>query len=200
MWICSRCQGANKDGYNQCVHCSAPRNARRFGARTEVPAPSVQGAGSVRAPAAGEVPPYPEAREADPQTPPAAAYRPAPAQPAYRTAPVKGKSPGGLVRLVGTLLAVLLPLSVLALAVLKADALKPVAEQLWGFAQKAAPVPGAALPPGEAAGGLLAGASSGGFLPWIFYGFTVLLALLFSAAPGLALWALGHIARGIRRR
>ena len=34
MWICSRCQTANKDGYAQCVQCSAPRNARRFGAGT----------------------------------------------------------------------------------------------------------------------------------------------------------------------
>ena len=91
MWICSRCQTANKDGYAQCVQCSAPRNARRFGAGTPLNAPSVQAASGERRMQ------QPESRE-EPSSP----RRHPNAQPHMKAR----RAPGGPVRLVGILLAI----------------------------------------------------------------------------------------------
>lgn len=180
MWICSRCQTANKDGHSQCVQCSAPRNARRFGAGTPVAAPSVQTAS-------------PERRMQQPVE-----EAPAPEtsrrQPTARPPLTTPQPSGGLVRLVGRLLAILLPLVVLLLAVLRLDILKPVIEEL--FLGKA---PAAALAPLAEN----ASAAAGGLRPvlgWVAYACTALVAALAAAAPGLGLFALGHLCRGIRRR
>ena len=180
MWICSRCQTANKDGHSQCVQCSAPRNARRFGAGTPVVAPSVQ----TVSPERRMQPPLEEAPA------PETSRR----QPAARP-PVNQQQPsGGLVRLVGRLLSILLPLLVLLLAVLRIDLLKPVIEELfWGKAPATALAP---LVEGTAA-------VAGGLRPvlvWVAYVCTALVAALAAAAPGLGLYALGHLCRGIRRR
>lgn len=163
MWICSRCQSANKDGYTQCVQCSAPRNARRFGAGNPVNAPSVQAADSER--------------RMQPQDQKEAA--PTPRRQAPEPAPGKvPRAPGGLVRLVGALLALLLPLAVLATAIAQSSVLLPAIAGLFikeGAA--ASPVPG-----------------------YFIYGVFTALSMLLAMAPGFSLWALGHIARGIRRR
>lgn len=119
MWICSRCQTANKEGYSQCVQCSAPRNARRFGAGTPVSAPSVQTASPERRmqqPDTGsqELPPPPiTRRQAVPAAPPRRAN-------------------GGFIRWVGILLAVLLPALTLLLAVLRYKVASPVVFSLFG--------------------------------------------------------------------
>lgn len=163
MWICSRCQTANKDGYTQCVQCSAPRNARRFGAGTPVSAPSVQAAGTER-------------RMQSPEES-APAQAPRPRQPQEPAAKAR-RAPGAFVRLAGILLSVLLPLLTVLLAVLREAGLRPL---LSGLILKAVPPPPA-------------------FLTWLVYALFVLAAALLTLAPGLALWALGHLARGVRRR
>ena len=115
MWICSRCQTANKDGYNQCVQCSAPRNARRFGAGTPVDAPRVHSAAQSPAP------------RPDIQAPPPA--RPV-QQPSHEAQPAQSAALG-FVRLIGLLLSLLLPSLVILFAVVRLDALMPVIRQLF---------------------------------------------------------------------
>ena len=163
MWICSRCQTANKDGYIQCVQCSAPRNARRFGAGTPVSTPSVQAVSPERRMQAQE--------DKEPTGSPRR-------QASQETTPRVPRTPGRFIRLTGLLLSLLLPLLVLALAVLQFELLYPVITGL--FFKPEAPVP----------------AISGSIL----YGFSVFTALLTALVPGLSLWTLGHLARGIRRR
>ncbi|NLG58415.1 MAG: hypothetical protein GX540_08380 [Clostridiales bacterium] len=126
MWICNRCQTANKEGYSQCVECSAPRNARRFGAGRPVSAPSVQTASPERRmqnvePAGQEAPPAPISRK--PVAPPS-----------------PRRAAGGFIRLAGLLLAVLLPALAALLAVLRMDVLSPVIRGL--FFGPEAPDPG----------------------------------------------------------
>jgi len=128
MWICSRCQTANKDGHTQCVECSAPRNARRFGAGTPVPMPSVQTAAPER-----RIQP-PVSRE----TPPPSARRSV--QPPAESVGPSSRMPGGFVRLAGLLMCLLLPLLVLLLAVIRFDAIHPVITSIYFK-------PGAAVPP-----------------------------------------------------
>ncbi len=128
MWICSRCQTANKDGYTQCVECSAPRNARRFGAGTPVSAPSVQTVPPERRmqpPAEREAPPPPRRQpssgaDSPPSPPP--------------------RAPGGFVRLAGILLSVLLPLCAALFFLIRKDALQPFVNSLFFK-------PGDAIPP-----------------------------------------------------
>lgn len=119
MWICNRCQTANKEGYTQCVQCSAPRNARRFGAGRPVVAPSVQTA----APERRMQPPEPTAQEAPP---PPVSRRAAQASPA----PPR-RAAGGFIRLVGILLSVLMPILTVLLAVLRHDVISPVISGLF---------------------------------------------------------------------
>ncbi|NLW20355.1 MAG: hypothetical protein GXY84_03160 [Clostridiales bacterium] len=197
MWICSRCQTANKDGYTQCVQCSAPRNARRFGAGAPVSAPSVQTVAPERRMQREEElqEPLPSPRRQQP-LPPARPLRPA----------------GGLARLVGLLLAILLPLIVALVAVQQADAYRPaVADYILGE-EKAPQARVVAMPqqPGEdfvvEQGEPLAplaeqvGGAARAALSWALYALGVLSALLLAASPGLSLYMLGHIARGVRRR
>ncbi len=128
MWICSRCQTANRDGHSQCVECSAPRNARRFGAGTPVSMPSVQTAAPERRmqpPVSRETPPPPTRRSVQPSAEPVSP---------------PGRMPGGFVRLAGLLLSLLLPLLVLLLAVIRFDAVHPL---VTGIFFK----PDAAVPP-----------------------------------------------------
>ena len=126
MWICSRCQTANKEGYSQCVQCSAPRNARRFGAGTPVSAPSVQTASPERRmqqPDTGsqELPPPPQTqRPGVPDAPP----RPA---------------KGGLQPRVGLHLAVLLPALTGLVAALRMDVIAPVIHGLFFGPEAVAP-------------------------------------------------------------
>ena len=62
MWICSRCQTSNEEGYARCLQCGASRTARRFGAGTPVAAPSVADAAPVaRVPAPAPTPRQSEA-------------------------------------------------------------------------------------------------------------------------------------------
>ncbi len=121
MWICNRCQTANKEGYTQCVECSAPRNARRFGAGRPVDAPSVQTASPER-----------RMQRAEPQpggAPPEAPRRQAAALPPN----YKRGSSGAFIRLVGLLLSFLMPCLTALLAVLRHDVLAPVIDRLfWG--------------------------------------------------------------------
>ncbi len=162
MWICNRCQTRNKDGYAQCVQCSAPRNARRFGAGTPVTAPSVHQAAA---------PPrrmqQPEVEEQAPTSAPPPPPRPAP-----------GRAAGSFVRVIGILLAVLLPLLLIALAVFQYDTVSPVVLGLF-FKTPATLSP---------------------IISYVIYGLLALIAALITLVPGLSLWALGHLARGIRRR
>lgn len=169
MWICNRCQTSNKDGYAQCVQCSAPRNARRFGAGTPVTAPSVHQAAA---------PPrrmqQPEAEEqVSTSAPP-----PPPRRHAIPAPPAQSRSPGGFVRVIGILLAVLLPMLLIALAVFQYDAISPVVLGLF-FKTPATLSP---------------------VISYVIYGLLALIAALVTLLPGLSLWALGHLARGIRRR
>jgi hypothetical protein len=99
-------------------------------------------------------------------------------QASQESTPKAPRTPGGFIRLAGLLLSLLLPLLVLALAVLRYDLLYPVITGLF-FKPEAivSAVPGS-----------------------ILYGFSALTALLAALVPGLSLWALGHLARGIRRR
>lgn len=314
MWICSRCQSANKDGYTQCVQCSAPRNARRFGAGTPVGSPSVQGA-SDGSQAMGRRSAYQAYQQQNQQTgyeqqggdypggyagqspddlgaqvgyADAAQHAQAgqagyagqvlphqgeggldaggaqatrqgqtnsrPGQAAGRQGQATGRqampgadrktmqggnrqvmssppvrSTGRLVRTVGRLLAILLPLLVLTLSVVQVEAIKPVVLSTLGIT---AEVPSVPAQPDEASSALLAddaatanpGVQQGdtalspqdaaalaaatdnldtnnnSLLPWLIYGAMVFLALLLALAPGLALWALGHLARGVRGR
>ncbi|MDD4080370.1 MAG: hypothetical protein PHP02_03020 [Eubacteriales bacterium] len=126
MWICSRCQTANKEGYSQCVQCSAPRNTRRFGAGTPVSAPSVQTAS-------------PERRMQQPD----GSGQEAPPPPVSRrpVAPVAmpRRAVGGFIRWVGILLAVLMPALTGFLAVIRMDVLKPVIHALFFGPQAVAP-------------------------------------------------------------
>ncbi len=165
MWICSRCQTGNKDGNTQCVECSAPRNARRFGAGTPVSAPSVQAAGTERRmqPQAPVEAPPPLRRTPQLSTDPG--VRP-------------GRAPGGFVRMAGLLLSLLLPLAALLLAVLRYDVVHPIVNAVFFKPTEAAPP----------------------LFGYLAYGFSALVTLLVSLVPGLALWALGHLARGVRRR
>lgn len=125
MWICSRCQTANKDGYNQCIQCSAPRNARRFGAGTPVSAPNVQAA-----PPEGRA--YPIEQEAMP-----APRRSLP--PAVKTSPAS-QAGGRFVRLIGFLLSVLLPVIVILFSIIRFDAVMPFIRSLF-FKPEAAILP-----------------------------------------------------------
>ena len=197
MWICNRCQASNKDGHTQCMQCSAPRNARRFGAGTPVDAPSVQqAAGSQR-----RMQPPPAPQEQPVMAPPPPLRRqgtqPVPPPPAFKPA-------GGFVRLVGLLLAILLPLMVLLLAVLRLDTLKPLMEEL--FLGKA-PAASSALP--QVAGAVtdaapaVTAASPSIFtviLGWVVYAASAFTAALLALVPGLSLWSLGHLGRNIRKR
>ena len=177
MWICSRCQTANKDGYAQCVQCSAPRNARRFGAGTPLNTPSVQAAASER-----------RMQQPEPvEETPSSRRRPN-VQPHMKTR----RAAGGLVRLVGILLAVSLPALALLLAVLRLDTLKPIITSLFWAPQALSLADSAQLAPVASQGLRLV-------LEWLAYGLCALLAALLAAVPGLGLWALGHLARGIRR-
>lgn len=101
MWICTRCQTANKEGHRLCLQCSAPRNARRFGASARLDAPSLQSA---------------------PQPPAASAPTPMPSPPAPDQMPAVKRSAGGrrggaFTRLTGRLLVFLLPAVTLFLLV-----------------------------------------------------------------------------------
>lgn len=120
MWICNRCQTANKEGYTQCVECSAPRNARRFGAGRPVEAPSMQAASHER-----RMQP-PEGHAAQEAPPPPEVQRRAAPQP-----PVRRGSSGGFIRLTGLMLSVLMPALALALAVLRHDVISPVIHSLF---------------------------------------------------------------------
>ncbi|NLX83046.1 MAG: hypothetical protein GXZ04_04440 [Clostridiales bacterium] len=167
MWICNRCQTSNKDGYAQCVQCSAPRNARRFGAGTPVTAPSVHQEAA------------PQRRMQQPMAEEQAPLAPSPRHhplPGPQTLP--GRSAGGFVRVIGILLAVLLPLLAIALAVLQYDAIRLVVLGLF-FKTPATLSP---------------------VISYLIYGLLTLIAALITLLPGLCLWALGHLARGIRRR
>ncbi len=165
MWICNRCQTANKEGHTQCVQCSAPRNARRFGAGRPVEAPSVQTASPERRMQHQE----PVPREAPP--PPPVSRRPAePAQQMSR----RGSS-GGFIRLVGMLLAVLMPLLTVLIAVMRHDVVSPVINSLF-FKPPAPDV-----------------------LGYVAYAFVTFLAALLTMAPGLALVALSRL-MGLARR
>lgn len=115
MWICSRCKTANKDGYTQCISCSAPRNTRRFGASGTGP----EEPGSPQVTSERRMQPRPEPEDAPPprrQTPPL---------------PVKPRPFLVFARLVGGLLSILLPLYVLALSILQFKALSPVITSLF---------------------------------------------------------------------
>ncbi|HHT07114.1 MAG: hypothetical protein ACOYI6_05850 [Christensenellales bacterium] len=170
MWICNRCQTSNKDGYAQCVQCSAPRNARRFGAGTPVTAPSVhQAAAPPRRMQQPEV--EEQAPTSAPPPPPRRHTIPAPQ-------PAPGRAAGGFVRVIGILLAVLLPLLLIALAVFQYDTVSPVVLGLF-FKTPATLSP---------------------IISYVIYGLLALIAALITLVPGLSLWALGHLARGIRRR
>ena len=164
MWICSRCQTANKDGYTQCVQCSAPRNARRFGAGTPVDAPSVQAVSSQRRM----------------QQPEEASQEPSPRRQVVKEPQnVKPVRPAGdFVRSVGLSLSFLLPLVVIALAALNHDTLMPV---IVGLFLKPDPTRLA-------------------LINWAVYVFASLIAVLTAMLPGLSLYALGHIMRGVRKR
>lgn len=128
MWICTRCQTANKDGYNQCVQCSAPRNARRFGAGTPVAAPSVQAAQTER---------RLQPTETAPQAP--SPRR----QPGPETTTEAPRRRANLAIIVGILLAVLLPALAIALAITQKETLLPLIAGLFIQGGAAAsPLPG----------------------------------------------------------
>ena len=199
MWICNRCQASNKDGHAQCMQCSAPRNARRFGAGTPVDAPSVQQvAGSQRRMQPAPAPNNPE----QPVMPPPPLRRQGTLPVAAPHAPAK--SAGGFVRLVGLLLAILLPLVVLLLAVLKLSDIKPVVEEL--FLGKAPAVAAVAAQVTDAVTDAVPAVTSSSpgilhtILGWVIYGAGAFVATLLALVPGLSLWSLGHLGRNIRRR
>ena len=164
MWICNRCQASNKDGHTQCMQCSAPRNARRFGANRPVVAPSVQTA----APERRMQPPEPVENET---TPPPGVQR-APIAP-----PAKTRGHGRFIRLVGTLLAVLLPALTLLLAVLRYKVASPVVFSLFGNPFH----------------------YEDSIMGYMVYGLVTLIALLLTLAPGLSLVALSRL-MGLGRR
>jgi hypothetical protein len=174
MWICSRCQTANKDGYTQCVECSAPRNSRRFGAGTPVVSPSLQAQPSERR------------MQTQPAEEPAA---PSPRrQPVSMPEAARRHAPGRFIRLIGLLLAVLLPLLVIILAVVNAAALRPLIAGIFvrpeplaaGFVLPVAPLPAVPL------------------RDTLLYIFSVLAAALLALYPGLSLWARGRLLKGFR--
>ncbi len=166
MWICSRCKTANKDGYAQCVQCSAPKNARRFGA----------GGNPVQEP--GVSLPVAERRMTPRETPeevPSPRRHPLP--PASKPRPFLK-----IARLVGSLLAVFLPLCVVLLAVWRFDSLFPLVQ---GFFFKPAP---------------LGASPSSPILHYLVYGVTAFLVALLASVPGLSLLSLAHLARSVRPR
>lgn len=115
MWICGRCKTANKDGYTQCVQCSAPRNTRRFGAGGSVPEePGI-------APQAAERRMQPKVESVEAPSP----RRQPPSQ------PVKPRPFMAIARLIGGVMAVCLPLYVLLIAVMKLNVLMPIISGLF---------------------------------------------------------------------
>ncbi len=164
MWICNRCQTANKEGYTQCVECSAPRNARRFGAGRPVVAPSVQAASSER-------------RMQQPEQAPQDAPPPPVSRRVVEPPVLPPRKPvGGFIRLVGILLAALLPIITVLVAVLRHDVISPVIISLF-FKPPAPEV-----------------------LGYVAYGVMTFAAALLVMAPGLALVALSRLMGLARRR
>lgn len=182
MWICTRCQSANKEGHRQCVQCSAPRNARRFGAATRLDAPSLNTAPLGQARSAAQT------RAGQPltqgQTSPETGQ---PAAPGLGAAPGPGRMPafshqepitpakagrsGRCTRLVAWLLTILLPILCLFLAFVQRDVVWLLVEGL--LANPFQPLPGVLV---TVAALLL-----------------LLCALLLSLVPGLTLLALGRL-------
>lgn len=122
MWICTRCQTSNEEGQGRCIQCGASRSARRFGAGTPVPAPSVtEGVPTVRATApVQEAPVPPPTGRAD------AAVRTRSSSYAEPGRRVVRCAMGRALVVFGLMLAVLLPLLVALLAVVHAETVKPV--------------------------------------------------------------------------
>ena len=176
MWICSRCQTANKDGYTQCVECSAPRNARRFGAGTPVVSPSLQAQQSERRMQTGQT---------DEPAAPSPRRQPVPAPDAALR-----RAPGRFVRLIGVILSVLLPLLVILLFVQNAESFRPA---LISLVIKPEPLAAGAI--------LTTGALPAvPLLDTLIYAFSALAAALLSLYPGLSLWARGRLLKGFRPR
>mgnify|MGYP000850517173 FL=1 len=114
MWICSRCQTSNEEGYARCLQCGASRTARRFGAGTPVAAPSVADAAPVaRVPA-----PAPTPRQSE------ASSRPQRAE-AQLDRRVVRCALGRLLVALGLVLALLLPAVLALLAVIQVEVVKP---------------------------------------------------------------------------
>lgn len=149
MWLCSRCHTENQDNQAICQGCGAARSAGRFAASAPegVRAPRVTGA---------SLQPHAEARRPAPAYQPPATDMP-PARPPRR--PLMA-----LARLTGGLLCLLLPLTVLLLAIMQFDVLSPALVSLF------------------------LGADTAKGWQMLCYGLLTLLALLLSLLPGL--WTL----------
>lgn len=176
MWICTRCQSANKEGHRQCVQCSAPRNARRFGAATRVDAPSLNTAplGQARSAAQARAGQPLTQGQAKPETgqPAAPGLGAAPAFSHQEPiAQAKVSRSGRCTRLVGWLLTILLPILCLFLAFVQRDVVWLLVEGL--LTNPFQPLPGVLV---TVAALLL-----------------LLCALLLSLVPGLTLLALGRL-------
>ncbi|NLZ63320.1 MAG: hypothetical protein GX902_05880 [Lentisphaerae bacterium] len=166
MWICTRCQTSNEEGYARCIQCGASRSARRFGAGTPIPAPSVS-----EAPPAGAAPQVRQV-EAPPARAPRAQHADAPAAHSlpYEKRVVRCAIGRWLVAL-GLILAFVMPLLALLLAVTRQEAVKPTVMSVY-FPQDAA------IPP---------------VLDSVAYWLTALLAALLVALPGLSAAGMGRL-------
>ena len=147
MWICQKCQTQNRDGMQACPVCGTMRAAGRFGS-----APP-----RVRAAAAA-----PQMQEPAPNGGIRTGYQP-PEENVRAPRAARGKS-GGLARLVGGLLCVLLPVVILVLAWQQREILRPVLAPLF------------------------TGAEAPEWLGWTCYGILSLAAALVALLPGL--WTL----------
>ena len=154
MWICQRCQTENKDTVHACRACGTVRAAGRFGS-----APTQYSGMGATAP---RVTP---AQPVQTQEPPKSGPVQANCQPPEENTRVpRGKKGGGLARLVGVLLCVLLPLLTVLLAWQQKEVLLPVLTPLF------------------------TGPDAPAWLSWTCYGALSLTAALLALLPGL--WTL----------
>ncbi len=220
MWICSRCQAENSDAYTQCTQCASLRSHRRFAGQPTV-TPSLQPQPPERRMRAAEGdlaqgrPPYAPDNSgrpsyAAPENPARKAYAPAENPGKQGPAPegsvrlshsgpgdrgaAPPRAPGALVRFIGLTLAVLLPLVVVALAILNQAHLRPLVAGWFAPAGEMVLSPtGVPIPPAPSP---LRTPAFG----WAAYALMTFAAMLLSMAPGLALWAQGRLLRYMRQR
>lgn len=153
MWICQRCQTENRDSAHACRQCGTVRAAGRFGSAPQ------QHSGMGSAPPRVIAAKPAQGQEPSPPSPTRSGY-----QPPEENVRAPRQKKGGLARLVGVVLCVLLPILTLVLAWQQRELLRPV------------------LAP------LITGAEAPDWLSWTCYGLLSLTAALIALLPGL--WTL----------